>query len=246
MRKLTKAVFSFAALLAVAFTAAPAGATPSTQIWIPSTDTQPFGTFHLGVDNYTTVFTKIEDGGHDQPTTMGLTVGALDTPYLGLEIGADLREPTDDPWYFNAKAQVKEDSVAAYFPAIAIGAYDFGTKDKETNYNILYSLVGKTFPVLGRLSVGYYYGNADLLKDASGEDDNHGILASFDRTLAEIDDRLWVAVDYMGGNNVYGALSFGLSWRFSPNISALLGYDVYNDNDVAGENTVTIQFDIDF
>ena len=28
-------------------------ATPSTQIWIPSTDIQGFKTFHLGIDNYT-------------------------------------------------------------------------------------------------------------------------------------------------------------------------------------------------
>ena len=27
-------------------------ATPSTQIWIPSTDVQGYGTFHLGIDNY--------------------------------------------------------------------------------------------------------------------------------------------------------------------------------------------------
>jgi hypothetical protein len=50
----------------------------------------------------------------------------------------------------------------------------------------------------------------------------------------------------MGAENSYGALSFGMSWRFAPNISALLGYDIYNDKEVAGENTITVQFDMDF
>ena len=236
----------FAALFTAVALAGAAWATPSTQVWIPSTDTQPFGTVHLGVDNYTTVFKKREDGAWASPTIMGLTVGLADTSNIGAEFGVDLKEPADEPWYFNAKIQIKEDSVFEYFPAIAIGGYDFGTKDKMTNYNIGYLLVAKTIPILGRLSAGYYVGNEDLLKDANGSSENDGFLASFDRTLAEIDDRLWIAVDYMSGNNVYGALSFGLSWRFSPNISALVGYDIYNDTKVAGENTITIQFDIDF
>ncbi|VAX24624.1 hypothetical protein MNBD_NITROSPINAE02-2012 [hydrothermal vent metagenome] len=230
----------------VIFGGLPAWATPSTQIWIPSTDTQPYGTVHLGVDNYTTVFRKSEDGAYDLPTTFGITAGVAETEILGLEIGVDLREPSDDPIYMNAKLQINEDSVFEFFPAIAIGIYDAGTNGEQTDYNIMYFLVAKNFPALGRFSAGYYYGNEDLLKDANGESNNTGILASWDRTLAEVDERLWLAVDYMGGNNSYGALSFGFAWRFSPNISALLGYDVFNDKLVAGENALTVQFDMDF
>ncbi len=226
--------------------AGTAMATPSTQIWIPSTDTQPGGSVHLGVDNYTTLFKKADEGGHMAPTDIGLTVGLIDTSFIGVEVGGDLREQSDFPLYVNAKLQVKEDSVAEFFPSIALGVYDFGTEDAVTNYNMAYVLMAKTFPVFGRLSLGYYVGNADLLKDGAGNNDNDGFLASVDRTMAEIDDRLWVSIDYMEGSNVYGALSFGVSWRFAPQVSGLLGYVMYNDNEVAGEDQITIQFDIDF
>lgn len=236
----------FAVFISALTLSDPAAATPSSQIWIPSTDTQAARTVHLGVDNYNTIFKKTDDGGHSAPTTYGLTIGLVDTAYVGLEAGLDLKEQSDYPIYLNVKLQIKEDSVAQYFPAIAFGVYDAGTESDVTNANIAYVLFAKTFPIIGRLSAGYYLGNEDLLLDVSGESDNNGVLISFDRTLAEIDDRLWLAVDYMGAENSYGALSFGMSWRFAPNISALIGYDIYNDKEVAGENTITVQFDMDF
>ncbi|MGD0844308.1 MAG: hypothetical protein ABSA06_08075, partial [Geobacteraceae bacterium] len=49
--KKTMKIISLAMLIVV--TAAGAAlATPSTQIWIPSTDIQAFKTVHLGIDNY--------------------------------------------------------------------------------------------------------------------------------------------------------------------------------------------------
>lgn len=237
---------AFAAFILVLSLSDFAGATPSSQIWIPSTDTQAARTIHLGVDNYNTVFKKTEDGGFSAPTVYGVTAGAVDTAYIGLEVGLDLKEQSDYPIYLNVKLQIKEDSVARFFPAIALGVYDMGTQSDVTDANIAYALFAKTFPVIGRLSAGYYVGDKDLLVDASGQSDNDGVMLSFDRTLAEIDDRLWLAVDYMGAKNSYGALSFGLSWRFAPQISALVGYNIYNDRDVGGENTVTVQFDVDF
>ena len=39
------------AMLIVVSAAGAALATPSTQIWIPSTDIQPFKTIHLAIDN---------------------------------------------------------------------------------------------------------------------------------------------------------------------------------------------------
>ncbi|VAX19548.1 hypothetical protein MNBD_NITROSPINAE01-179 [hydrothermal vent metagenome] len=248
MRKFSSRILTvlFVPFFMVMFSPINSFATPSTQIWIPSTDTQPFKTIHLGVDNYTTVMKDKKDGGHDLPLTMGATVGVLDTPDIGIEVGIDLREPTDNPVYYNAKVQIKEDSLYSFFPAIAIGGYDFGTESNATDFNITYVLAAKTLPVLGRVSLGYYVGNKDLLVDKNGAEANDGMLASYDRTLAEIDDRLWIAVDYMSGDNAYGALSIGFAWRFSPNISALLGYTSFNDEEVAGDSVMTIQFDMDF
>lgn len=223
-----------------------AHATPSTQIWIPSTDVQPVGTVHVGVDNYTTVFKQPKDGGHNAPVDIGLTIGALETSIMNIELGLDLKEATDDPVYFNAKLGIKEDSLMKFFPAIAIGGYDFGTKPDVTAFNILYVELAKTLAPVGRFTAGYYVGNDKLLLNTSGHKENDGVLLSFDRTMAEISDRLWFAVDFMSGQNAYGALSFGVAWKFSKNISAIIGYDTYNERKIAGEDTVTIQFDMDF
>ncbi len=84
--------FVFAmALLASAGTFA--WGTPSTQVWIPSTDVEAYGSFHLGVDVYTTVFTDAADGAQDFPTDFGLTVGVSPSETILLEIREDLLEP---------------------------------------------------------------------------------------------------------------------------------------------------------
>ena len=244
MKKATLALLAIMAF--ICSTGVAAYATPSKQIWIPSTDVQPLGTVHLGVDNYTTVFKKQTEGGHNSPVDIGATVGVLETIFMNVEAGLDIKEATDDPLFLNAKLGIKEDSLTKFFPAIAIGGYDFGTKPDVTDYNILYVELSKTIASIGRFTAGYYVGNDKLLKNTKGEKENDGALLSFDRTMAEISPNLWFAVDYMGGQNVYGALSFGLSWKFSPHISAILGYDIYNDSKIAGKDTATIQFDLDF
>ena len=62
----------------------------------------------------------------------------------------------------------------------------------------------------------------------------------------QISDKLWVAIDYQGGKNAYGATSFGASWAFAKNVSVIFGYDIFNNKDRAGQNTATIQVDINF
>ena len=62
-------------------------ATPSTQIWIPSTDVQGFGVIHLGWDSY--IKTKqdtVNHGFEGSVTNGGITVGVLPFKKLGLEI----------------------------------------------------------------------------------------------------------------------------------------------------------------
>lgn len=60
-----KRVATFAQAMALILAAAGvAMATPSTQIWIPSTDVQGFGTFHLGIDNYIRL-SRNSAGGRD-------------------------------------------------------------------------------------------------------------------------------------------------------------------------------------
>ena len=106
--------------------------------------------------------------------------------------------------------------------------------------------MAKTFPVIGRLSGGYFAGNDKVLVDETGSGDEKGILLSWDRTLSEISDKLWAAVDYQGTDSALGALSFGISYAFAKNASILFGYDIYNESGTGGENTYTVQVDLNF
>lgn len=243
MRKLVEFGAMVAAL--VAFFAGSALATPSTQIWIPSTDVQPFGKFHLGIDNYIRTSDDAEEtrwNGYD----LGLTAGVLPFEKLQLEVGIDYfvngTNYDDHPLYFNAKLGTPENSLFTNSPALAVGGYNFGTEKDLTDYNIVYGLAAKTLPVLGRLSAGYYGGNEDALLG----DDDSGVLLSWDRTMCELSDKLWVGVDYQGGDNAVGALSFGASWAFAPNVSVIFGYNVYNEEAIAGQDSFTTQLDINF
>ncbi|CAG0966715.1 hypothetical protein [Geobacter sp.] len=244
----TLKTFSLALALVTA-TCGVALATPSTQIWIPSTDVQAFGTVHLGVDNYIRVSENAD--GEKAPNTydLGVTVGVLPFEKLQLEVGVDYMvtgtEPGDShPFYFNAKLGTPEGSLFSNSPAMAVGIYNAGTKENVTDQDITYALVAKTLPVIGRLSAGYYLGNSAVLNDTNGNNENHGVLLSWDRTMSEISDKLWAAVDYQGGNNGVGALSFGVCWAFSKNVSLIVGYDIYNESALGGKNTFTTQLDI--
>ena len=239
-------------------------ATPSTQIWIPSTDIQPYNTWHLGLDNY---FRSSDQGymtpGHRDPNVYdaGLTVGVLPFELIKAEIGADyLVNGTaydSSPFYFNAKVGVGEESLFTNSPALAVGGFNFGTDGAKssttrTDQDIVYGLAAKTIPAfgsipsLGRISAGYYAGNGDVLLDKNGDKANTGVLLSWDRTMSEISDKLWIGVDYQGGNNALSGLSFGVAWSFSKNVSVIFGYDIWDEKSLAGANTFTTQLDINF
>jgi len=242
MKKFTKSL-----IMATALTIATTGiamATPSTQIWIPSTDVQAFKTLHLGIDNYTrTGASDVRPNVYD----LGFTAGILPFEKVQAEVGIDYITNGSDsydrnPVYFNAKLATPEGSLFGGSPALAVGGYNFGTKEDITDLNLVYGLVAKTLPVVGRLSAGYYKGNDTALLS----DDDSGVLLSWDRTMSEISDKLWLGVDYQDGDNAVGAFSFGASWAFAKNVSVILGYDIYNDNVAAGADTFTTQLDINF
>lgn len=224
-----------------------AGATPSTQIWIPSTDVQPYKTLHFNFDTY--IRTKSEEGGDKLPpvVVLGPTVGLLPFEKIQAEAGFDLihagSDADDYPFYFHGKLGTPEDSLFKYSPAVAVGGYNFGTKSGVTDQDIVYALVARTFPVIGRLSAGYFVGNDEIFVDANGDEDEKGVLLSWDRSLTEISDKLWAAVDYQGTDSAIGALSFGISYAFAKNASIIFGYDIYNENRTGGEDTFTVQVD---
>jgi len=252
MKKLVIALTGLA-LTVAASTAA--FATPSTQIWIPSTDVQAFKTGHLGIDNYVRADRR-DDGSRDPNVyDIGLTAGVLPFEKVLMEVGIDYLSVGNNydnyPVYFNAKLGTPEDSLFKYSPALAIGGYNFGTNSDSnspyrTDQNIVYALAAKTLPVIGRLSAGYFSGNDEVLLDQNGKKENDGVLLSWDRAMPEISDKLWLAVDYQGSDSAMGAFSFGGSWAFTKDVSLILGYDVYNNQKIAGKNTFTTQLDINF
>ncbi|MDA8122075.1 MAG: hypothetical protein M0Z38_05850 [Deltaproteobacteria bacterium] len=258
---------ALAVALLCAFPAGSALATPSTQIWIPSTDIQGYKTVHLNIDTYARAKNN-DDGSRTAPVwVIGPTVGILPFAKIQAEVGFDLITQGGNadkyPLYGHGKVGTPEDAWFKGSPAIAVGMYNIGTKSGDarkgelaTNQDLAYGLIAKTLPVVGRLSAGYYVGNKKVLVteevDASGnlKSDEKGLLLSWDRTMTEISDKLWLAVDYQGGESGLGALSFGASWAFAKNTSVILGYDVYNNKDLFGKgtnmDTWTVQVDINF
>lgn len=245
-----------ASLLVFSISCEYAFSTASTQIWIPSTDFQKWKTMHLGLDNYFRS-TKIEGVRGAGIYDLGLTTGLLPFDKFQGEIGVDYLSMGDNiyddhPIYFNAKIGFPEGALFKNSPAIAFGGYNFGLKKNLTNYNIIYGEIAKTIPVIGRLSVGYYTGNSKVLVDENLKAAKDGILLSWDRTMTEISDKLWLAVDYQGGKNYLGALNFGAAWSFSKNVSVIFGYDIYNNKKAyyntnnQNANSFTAQVDINF
>lgn len=229
-----------------------ASATPSTTYWTPMTvDIQSYGVLHTGVDNYFTLFRKADDGGGMFPTDLGLTMGVLPFDKVKMEVGVDLLESTDYPVFFNAKIGVPEDAFFSGQPTLQIGVFNAGTKSDVTNQNIVYGVIGKSIPGIGRLSVGPYIGNKNVLVDKNGEKENSGFMAAFDRPFLPVKDkegnefsRVVFAADYASGKNAIGGGGAGLYYFFTKDISLLTGPVFFNEEDINGKWKWTVQLDI--
>jgi hypothetical protein len=243
-------------------------ATPSTLIWTPSTDIQPYKKIHLGADVYVPTEGKNTNDQHNYALQVyGPTFSLLsDKPEDNLfgkvwsplgkvmaETGFDYKKGLGSaldkyPWYFHFKFGVPEDAYFKNMPAFAIGAYDMGIKHNKTNNDVWYARTARTLSLdklnLGRFSVGYFWGNGRLLRDKDSLRDNQGVMVAWERTMSEITDKLWLCVDSQATQSSYGALNFGFSYKFTPAVSAILGYDMYNNRNLT--DTITFQLDVDF
>lgn len=228
-----------AAGLLVTMACGSAMALPTGQIWIPSPDAKGFKEATVNLINITR-FSNAEDAGPNY-YDIGVVAGVSPFEAVKMEIGIDYlttgRGKADDyPFFFNAKLATAEDLGFKGMPAFAVGAYNLGTCDKpevplSTRQNIVYGLAAKTIPVIGRISAGGYYGAKRALANGTNTIDtemNSGVLASWDRTISEVSDKLWMAVDYMSGNNGNGQIGIGASWAFSKQISVLTGVQIFN------------------
>jgi hypothetical protein len=229
-----------------------ARATATTHIWGPSTDVQGFGLWHITTDLYISMMQ--DASGYQLPpiSNLGLTVGILPFKKINAEIGIDhkagMGSLDSNPLYANFKIGVPENAFGSISPAIAIGAYELGTKNDLTNFNIIYGKFAKSFKMgklnLGRISLGYFAGNHRLLLDGHGQKDNKGAMAAWERTFPEFAERFWLCIEYMGTKSAYGSLNLGASWKFASNVAFLAGYELYNNPKLI--DTATLQVDIDF
>jgi len=229
-----------------------AHATPSTTYWTPMTvDIQSFGVLHTGVDNYFTVFRKAEDGGGMFPTDLGLTIGVLPFDKVKMEFGVDLLESSDNPLFFNAKIGIPEDAFFSWQPTLQVGVFNVGTKSDVTNQNIVFGVVGKSIPAIGRISAGAYLGNKKVLLDKDGEKENAGFMVAYDRAFLPVKDkdgnefsRVVFAADYASGKNAIGGGGAGLYYFFTKDISVLTGPVFFNEEAINGKWKWTVQLDI--
>jgi len=247
-------------------------ATPTTLIWTPSTDIQPYKKIHMGYDLYIPTTAKgTNSNNYDQHNYVlqvwGPTFSLLsDKPEENLlgkawkplskimaETGFDYKKGLgsfydSNPWYFHFKLGVPEGAYFKHMPAVALGSYDMGTRSNRTNNNIWFGKLAKTINIgkvdLGRFSGGYFVGNGKLLRDKDGLRDNSGPLIAWERTMTEISDKLWLCVDYQGSQSSYGALNAGFAWSFTKDIAMIIAYDIYNNRNLT--DTVTFQLDVNF
>jgi len=240
-----------AAATMVAVASGSAMATPSTTNWTPMTlDIQSYKVMHLGIDNYFTVDKKASSGDQGAfPTDVGLTIGVLPFEKIQMEVGIDANYPSDNPYLFNAKIGAPEDVLFKYSPALQVGIFGAGTKNKVTNYNVLYGVIGKSIPSVGRLSVGPYTGN----KDALGGTDHTGFMVAFDRGFFPAKDaagneynKVVLCADYASGKNAIGGGGPGVYYYFTKDISLLTGPIFFNEKAINGTWKWSTQLDINF
>ena len=140
----------------VAMASSSAMATPSTQIWIPSTDAKDFKNVHIDIDNYARFSSKADAGTNMY--NVGVSAGVLPLENLKLEVGVDflkqdIKASDDHPFYFNAKLATPEGAFGIKeLPAFAVGGFNLGTVS-ATQQNIAYALVAKTLPVVGLYTI---------------------------------------------------------------------------------------------
>lgn len=206
-------------------------ATPSTLIWIPSTDIQPPKTWHFGVDDLFNAGTPGKQG--TDITDIGLTYGVC----TGLEVGVDYFSGMDAPLFLNAKYSARPFGSNGEWTA-SVGLYGLGF-GHHVSQNMIYGLLSYEF-CKDRIHLGYFTGAEDVLVDPfTGESSSDGVLLGWDRSLG---GKWWAAVDYQGSESAVGALSVGIAYSVSDSSSVLLGANFWNNDGLA--NTLTFQYDL--
>ncbi len=243
--------FAFLILGLMMLGAGTASATPSRVIAVPSTDVLEYGNARFDFETYNTFMKNGADGGWNL-INYGVTYGLI--PYTvskswGLEIGIDYRDlngsiPTaaDSPFFFNIKLALREGALFSdYFPAIALGLYDYGGKGDVTGANIMYFAASTSFLGSWRAQAGFYSGSDTVLVDETGQASGSGPMASIEYQLNK---KWWFAADGLFGKSRYASMNLGGGYLLQPGVKLIGAYDMYANSNV--KPTVSIQLLIDY
>ncbi len=206
---------NFIVIAAILGTATSSFAWETTEYWTPCViDVHPYAVPELMIGNYVSVDKSSINSSTSFPTDLAFKIGVLPYDKVQMEVGIDAMEPSDDPFMFNTKIGTPEDALFKGAPGLAVGIFDVGTNPTTTAYDIGDIIIGKTIPYIGRLHVGYYYGNHAVLVNGNGQPDNQGWMIGYDRTIITISkwwmDSIVLAADYASGSNYIGGGGFGL------------------------------------
>jgi hypothetical protein len=167
------------------------------------------------------------------------------TRKIQAEVGVDMLEPADHPWFFNGKIGYPEGALGAHMPAVELGIFNVGTRRGVTDYNVRALIVGRTLPGnLGRLHLALYHGNDTVLRSSAGENQSSGFMVAYDRWLRP--GKWLLAADYASGRNAIGGGGAGVYYFFSQDLSLLAGPVWFNDSGLNRGMKWTTQLDFNF
>jgi hypothetical protein len=245
-----KQALKAAAAAAVLATATVASATPSTTYWSPATTyVQPYLVPHLTYDTYFG-----EPGAY--PIDTGITIGVLPWEKLQGEVGFDLFYPgkTKNGLLLNAKLVIPEGALGTLAPGFSFGVQNVGFEKDVNDLSLIHATVAKTFPVIGNLGVGAFYGvNSKLMLTSTGAKARTGAMVAW--TSPDINvkvtglDKIVVVADAMTGKSAFGAAGAGLTFYFTPAIDVITGPVFFLEKGLqpGGASMLwTVQLDVDF
>lgn len=243
----------FLVLIAALFMtcAGTAAAAPTRVLAVPSADALEYGAARFDMETYNTFMVSGANGGWSL-INYGVTYGLI--PYTvsksyGIEIGIDYRDlngsvpaAADSPLFLNAKFALAEGSLFSdYFPAIAVGFYDFGGKGDATAANIMYLAASKSFFGSWKAGFGFYSGNGSVLVDETKTASNSGPMVSIEYQLNK---KWWFAADGLIGKSRYGSMNLGAGYLLQPGVKMALAVDLYGNPDI--KQTLSFRLSIDY
>lgn len=220
-------------------------ATPTSVFWTNcTTDVQPFGTAHIGVDNYFSMGNRAKNGS-SFPVDIGLQGGFFSYCGIAAEAGVDYLGGVFDPMLFNGKIGIEEGKLCADAPSFSIGMFNIGTT-RATNFCIVDAVIGHTLPKnLGTLYAGVYRG-----KRALGEK-RAGWMVAYQKPFCTCTDakgtsfaKWQLNADYASGKNAIGGGGVAVQYFFTPQISIETGPVWFTNTSLNGRWKWSLQLDI--